>query len=57
MSQTDYTAIAIITIFNSLCYSIGKELGEELVKWIKGKLGLLRSQSLKETLEQKHITL
>jgi hypothetical protein len=39
MSVTvDYTAIAIITIFTSLCTSIGKEVAEALISYCKKKL-------------------
>jgi hypothetical protein len=53
MSQTDYTTIALITIFTSLCTSIGKEVGEEFVKWLKTKLKSLRCQAAKQSLTPK----
>lgn len=43
--QVDYTAIALITIFTSLCTAIGKELGVELVSWIKKKIHDLRGHT------------
>ncbi len=49
MSSIDYTTIALITIFTSLCTSIGKELGDELIKWAKLHITRVKHRSKQES--------
>lgn len=41
--NVDYVAIALITVFTSLCTSLGQEFGRELVKYVKGRVRVWRS--------------
>jgi hypothetical protein len=45
--QIDYITIALITVFTSFFSGIGKEVADELIKWIR-KRGKAKLESIKK---------